>query len=943
MGEQTKIEKELAAQASELRARVAELEATLAAAPNTESEGALAAKRRDFFEQAPAMFVITRLDQGVPEITDCNRPFLKALGYVRDEVIGQPLADFYTAQSRELLLDKGDYQRSLAGSMQAEERHLVASDGRVIETLLRAVPQTNNSGKTIGTWAMYVDISDRKRLERAQERHLAILNATTDLVAMLDPQGYILHLNQAGRGMLGIAARENLSSTQLADFHPPEIAQRMEEQVLPAAADDGTWSGDTEFVRRDGRGLPASQVVLAHLTASGALDYFSTIVRDTTERRRTEKALRERQLDYRRVIDSAHDAIIIFEAESEIVLDVNLRTCTLFGFTREELVGQPLGHISQQVEQGRLYDPNTLRRGEHQRFETVQFLKDGSEVALEILATPIRYHGRDAVLSINRDISAERRAREMHLAKEAAEQANQAKSQFLANMSHEIRTPMAGIIGMAELLSKSRLPPQDAEYIRVIRSSANGLLEVIDDILDFSKIEAGKLSLNIVPFRLSDLLSGISSLLAPRAEAKGVELRLEAASGIPTELEGDPARLRQVLINLVSNAVKFTRQGEVRVKISLQQDHPLQPLLRFTVSDTGIGIPPEAQEHLFAPFTQADSSTARRFGGTGLGLAISKRLVQLMGGDIELESTSGSGTTCWFDLYLRRASSSAAFARDSTAANTALMPAAEAQRARFLLLLAEDNPVNQLVARRQLEFMGYRVECVENGQQALDAVARRTYDLVLMDCQMPEVDGYEATRRIRHREGAGEHLPIIALTAHAMKGDKHKCLAAGMDDYLSKPFREEQLAALIDRWLAAAPVDESETPHGNRKAIESERLDILRTLGQRTGRDVLSEVIDLYFEQSHERLDELRQAVEEGDLPAVRQAAHSLRGSSSNLGAMPLAQYLGKLEKAAREGRAEDCQELLTPTLAAYQATNQELDEILEQSRQEAKEKSTTD
>jgi len=943
MGEQTKTEQELAAQAHQLRAQVAELEARLAAESDTESDGEVAAKRRDFFEQAPAMYVITHLDQGVPEITDCNRLFLKVLGYARHEVIGQPLANFYTAPSRELMLDPGGYQRSLAGGMQAEERHLVASDGRVIETLLRAVPQTNSDGEAIGTWAMFVDISERKRLQRAQERHLAILNATTDLVAMLDPQGHILHLNQAGRGMLGIAARENLSSTRLAEFHPPEIAKRMEEQVLPVATAEGSWSGDTEFVRRDGRGLPASQVVLAHFTASGALDYFSTIVRDTTERRRTEKALRERQLDYRRVIDSAHDAIIIFEAESEIVLDVNLRTCTLYGFTREELIGHPLGHISQQVEQGRLYDPNTLRRGEHQRFETVQYLKDGSEVTLEILATPIRYHGRDAVLSINRDISAERRARELHLAKEAAEQANQAKSQFLANMSHEIRTPMAGIIGMAELLNKSRLPPQDAEYIKVIRASANGLLEVIDDILDFSKIEAGKLSLNIVPFQLSDLLSGISSLLAPRAEAKGVELRVEAASGVPTKLEGDPARLRQVLINLVSNAIKFTRQGEVQVKISLEQDHPRRPLLRFAVSDTGIGIPPEAQEHLFAPFTQADSSTARRFGGTGLGLAISKRLVQLMGGNIELESTSGSGTTCWFDLSLRRASSTATFSRDLSEENTAPMPAAEAQRGRFLLLLAEDNPVNQLVAKRQLELMGYRVECVENGQQALDAIARKTYDLVLMDCQMPEVDGYEATRRIRQRESSAEHLPIIALTAHAMKGDQEKCLAAGMDDYLSKPFREEQLAALIDRWLAAAAVDESAAPLRQRSAIDNERLDILRTLGQRTGRDVLSEVIDLYFEQSNERLDELRQAVEAGDLPAVKQAAHSLRGSSSNLGAMPLAQYLGKLEKTAREGRTEDCRDLLPPTLRAYRAANQELSEILEQSRRTTQEQSTAD
>jgi signal transduction histidine kinase/CheY-like chemotaxis protein/ligand-binding sensor domain-containing protein len=401
------------------------------------------------------------------------------------------------------------------------------------------------------------------------------------------------------------------------------------------------------------------------------------------------------------------------------------------------------------------------------------------------------------VVFVQRFLAERRYARrleeEVRLRTEAAEQASRAKSEFLANMSHEIRTPMGAIIGLAQLLRKTDALEEAKGYAELVSSSAEGLLGVIDEILDFSKIEAGKLTLERVDFSLREVLGGIAELLAPRAEAKGLELTLAVGDRVPDRLKGDPVRLRQVLLNLVGNAVKFTPRGRVDVEVEPERCDGEEVGVRFRVRDTGIGIAPEARQRLFEPFTQADSSTSRRFGGTGLGLAICRRLVDLMGGEIRVASRSGEGSTFEF---------TACFTAGDPAAEPAPAPAApprEKRRAR--ILVAEDNPVNQLVVLRHLAHLGYRAEAVGNGHEVLRALAEERYDLVLMDCQMPELDGYEATRRLRLREVDGERLPVIAVTAHAFKGDRERCLESGMDDYVAKPFKVEELAAILARWL----------------------------------------------------------------------------------------------------------------------------------------------
>jgi PAS domain S-box-containing protein len=992
---------------------------------------------RAFIEQGPLTIYINRPDAASSNVY--MSPQLEAiLGYTAQEWREDP--NFFHKvlhpDDRDWVLAEQRRTREAGEPFRAEYR-MITRDGRVHWFLDETREISGSEDEPGYRYGYLVEITERKELEEAvraaEERYRQLVEQIPLAIYIdrLDELSSNIYTSPQIERILGYTREQWQTEGDLFVrlLHPDDRESVLREHEHTRATGE-PLRVEYRLIAADGRVVWIRDEAVVVPDDQGNPLILQGFLLDITEQKTAEQALRRSQAElarqkayYQELHELSPVAIVTLDSE-EVVLSWNPAAERLFGFTREEAVGQRLDDLLFPTQAMREESAAVRRRADEERLAHLiarRRRKDGHPVDVEILMVPLVVDGKDVGYQVlYHDIS------ELQRAREEAEAATHAKSSFLATMSHEIRTPMNAVIGMGGLLLDTDLTDEQRGFAEVIRTSGEALLRIIDDILDFSKIEAGKLELEEHPFNVRECAEGALDLVAVSASDKEIELCCLVDRDVPEAVLGDPTRLRQALGNLLSNAVKFTDVGEVVLAVAVDDGDDGQRLLRFSVRDTGIGIPIERMHRLFESFSQVDASTTRRYGGTGLGLAISRRLAELMGGTLWVESEEGIGSNFHFDMLAREtaapakpdrhedtswiagkrllvvddnatnreivrrqaeswgmhvedverpsealarvragesfdvaildmqmpemdglelarelrryrderalplllltsigrmaqargapefgaqltkpvkasqlfdalvrvlaAGSSAGAAPDGGGAGAG--PAAEGLR----LLVAEDNAVNRQLALALLGKLGQQADVVENGREALEALERVPYDVVLMDVQMPELDGLEATRRIRDRFGSAGPT-IIAMTANAMEGDREKCLAAGMDDYLAKPIRPEELAGA----LAGC------RPRQGGGAVDLETLDRLVSSlgGGDEGREAVAELVDAFLDDGAAQMATLRAAVERGDAEEALRAAHTLKANGATFGAQPFSELCRELEALGRSGQLD--------------------------------------
>jgi PAS domain S-box-containing protein len=758
-----------------------------------------------------------------------------------------------------------------------------------------------------GTAERITEVHRREALIKTGALQNAILTSANFSIIATDEKGIIQLFNVGAERMLGYTAPEVMNKITPADISDPqEVITRAKAlsielattispgfEALVFKASRGIEDiYELTYIRKDGSRFPAVVSVTALRDVQDAIIGYLLIGTDNTarklveaEQKKLDQRLRDQQFYTRSLIESNIDALMTTDP-SGIITDVNKQMEALTGCTRDELIGAPFKSYFTDPERAEAGIKLVLSEKKVTDYELTACALDGMQTVVSYNATTFYDRGRtlQGVFAAARDVTEQKRVEaELQQAKAVAETASQTKSDFLASMSHEIRTPLNAIIGIADLLAKTPLSPEQNKYVQIFRRAGDSLLNLINDILDLSRVETLQLELERTGFSLSDLVEKVREVVAIRAHEKGLALVCEVAPTVPNGLIGDPTRLRQVLLNLLGNAIKFTEAGEVALRVTPDADSAVPGALRFAISDTGIGIPGEKLDAVFERFTQADSSTTRRYGGSGLGLTISKQLVELMGGTIQVESCVGRGSVFSFAVPLE-------IWEGATQRTTVPVGADPDQPLPALsILLVEDSPDNRTITMAYLRDTPYCVEIAENGAVACEKFAAGRYDLVLMDRQMPIMDGLTATRAIRAWEVANQHppTPIIALTASALKGDQEKCLAAGCTAYLTKPIKEEVLLQAIRAHSLAAD------PSLQR---ESNQLDAIRIRANPT----LADLIPEFLENRRNDVTAIEDALDKGDFEIIERLGHGMRGAGGSWGFQGITDIGAALEEAAK-------------------------------------------
>jgi len=742
-----------------------------------------------------------------------NLAHAKAAQSSPEALIGKTAFDLFPAdEAAQFSADDERIMESRQALVNAE-RATIDETGNKRLVLTTKVPLIDSDNRVSGLVGISHDITARKAAQEALDNERNLLRTLIDhlpgLIYVKDTQSRFVIVNPGVLQDAGVTTQDELIGKTDFDLFPEAIAREFHnaEQAIMR-------SGQPVFNYEDQVALPGGGARWQSITKVPLRDAQNKVIglvgfnQDITERKAAEETLANERNLLRTLIDAIPDFVYVKDTQSRYIL-TNVAHARSMGGVPDDFVGK--GDFDMfppdLTEQYYADEQEIFRTGQPLLNREEVSVKDMDNLTLMIAATtkvPLRDGNNEIIglVGVTRDITEAKQVEaQMEEARDQALEASRLKSEFLATMSHEIRTPMNGIIGMTELLLETSLDEEQQDYAQIVLGEANALLTIINDILDFSKIEAGKMLVESVECTLSDIIIHVMDIFLPKVVEKGLLLKTDLSPDVPAVVRGDPIRLRQILMNLVGNAVKFTRKGEIQIAATLesQEDHHLT--VRFAISDTGIGLSEVARKRLFQPFTQADGSTTRQYGGTGLGLAISKQLVELMGGEIGVESAEGVGSTFWFTVRFEETEQTIL---EADSAHPERGEKFSSNKADFLILIAEDNLTNQSLALKQIRNLGFRARLVGNGIEAVDEVVSHPgqYALVLMDCQMPVMDGYEATRLIRADEvNTGLHIPIIALTANAMQGTREKCLAAGMDDYLSKPVSLETLQAMLEQWL----------------------------------------------------------------------------------------------------------------------------------------------